>query len=329
MSTTTNTTSSSTPASSTAPAQAENPRSAQEITELVRESYAAVSKSSGSRTVEQKGDVARLAEGLGYSKEELAAIPEEANMGLQCGNPTRLAGLKEGEVVLDLGSGGGVDVFLAATKVGPRGKAIGVDMTAEMVEQARQTQRERGVTNVEFLHANITAIPLPENSVDVIISNCVINLAPNKMDVFKEMYRVLRPGGRVAVSDIVQGEKKLPAEIQQSVAAIVGCVGGALPQDEYAAGLRAVGFSEVSITDGKKDLNASWNEIKQGSNQKLVSCCACSEGSCGATATTAKPFPLGMPDLNVNDYFFSGQVAGVKPHPTTAPGCSSCSECSC
>ncbi len=182
-----------------------------------------------------------------YTADELAGIPEAAALAsLGCGNPTALAMLNPGEVVLDLGSGGGIDVLLSARRVGPSGKAYGLDMTDEMLELARRNQKEAGVSNAEFLKGTIEDVPLPDESVDVIISNCVINLSPDKDRVLREAFRVLRPGGRFAVSDIVvQGE--LPAALRRSLEAWSGCVAGALHEDDYRAKLTAAGFSDVEI----------------------------------------------------------------------------------
>ena len=182
-----------------------------------------------------------------YTTEEMAALPEKAVLAsLGCGNPTALAELRPGETVLDLGSGGGIDVLLSARRVGPEGKAYGLDMTDEMLSLARENQRKAGVENVEFLKGEIENIPLPENSVDVIISNCVINLSGDKDRVLREGFRVLKPGGRFAVSDIVVlGE--VPAEIRRNVELWAGCVAGALHQDEYRSKLIHAGFEQVSV----------------------------------------------------------------------------------
>jgi arsenite methyltransferase len=182
-----------------------------------------------------------------YNAEEEAAVPADAvAASLGCGNPTALAELREGEVVLDLGSGGGIDVLLSARRVGPTGKAFGLDMTDEMLALARENQRKAGVDNVEFLKGEIEKIPLPDNSVDVIISNCVINLSADKARVLKEANRVLRPGGRLAVSDIVvRGE--IPQEIRRSVELWIGCVAGALEEQEYRSRLRDAGFDQIEV----------------------------------------------------------------------------------
>ncbi len=182
-----------------------------------------------------------------YSPAETAVLPEGAVLAsLGCGNPTALAELREGEVVLDLGSGGGIDVLLSARRVGPAGKAYGLDMTDEMLELARENQRKAGVDNVEFLRGEIEAIPLPDNSVDVIISNCVVNLSGDKRKVIAEAFRVLKPGGRFAVSDVVtRGE--MPAQVRRSMELWVGCVAGALSEDEFRDYLAETGFEQIHI----------------------------------------------------------------------------------
>ena len=182
-----------------------------------------------------------------YSEAETGALPDTAvAASLGCGNPIALAQLEPGDTVLDLGSGGGIDVLLSAKRVGPTGKAYGIDMTDEMLALARENQRKAGATNVEFLRGTIEAVPLPDSSVDVVISNCVINLSSDKDAVLREAFRVLKPGGRFAVSDIVvRGE--VPADFRRSMELWVGCIAGALEESEYAAKLRATGFDEVDI----------------------------------------------------------------------------------
>ena len=202
--------------------------------------------------------VKAVAEAFGYSTVELASIPAEANMGLSCGNPTAFASLKPGEVVVDLGCGGGLDVFLAAPKVGPTGKAIGMDMTPEMLELARKNAAKAGLTNVEFYESTIDKLPLRDVSVDCVISNCVINLAPDKPAVFREIARVLKPGGRLAVSDIAL-KQPLPPEVGNDLMAYVGCIAGAIPIEDYKSGLTAAGFSGVQVIDSGADLNAYAN----------------------------------------------------------------------
>src|SRR5471032_2439633 len=182
-----------------------------------------------------------------YDATQAGQIPEEAMLAsLGCGNPTALANLDAGETVLDLGSGGGIDVLLSARRVGPTGKAFGLDMTDEMLALARENQRKAGATNVEFLQGTIESIPLPDNSVDVIISNCVINLSSDKDAVLREAFRVLKPGGRFAVSDvIVRGD--VPADVRRSMELWVGCLAGALEEHEYVSKLQAAGFADVDV----------------------------------------------------------------------------------
>jgi ubiquinone/menaquinone biosynthesis C-methylase UbiE len=187
---------------------------------------------------------------IGYTPEELKSIPENADLGLGCGNPAALAGLKKGETVLDLGSGAGIDCFLAAAKVGPSGRVIGVDMTPEMLDRARENARKNGYGNVEFRLGEIENLPAADNSVDVIISNCVINLSTDKSRVFREAYRVLRPGGRMMVSDLAL-KKPLPKAIRDSVEAYVACIAGALIKDEYLGAVRAAGFKDIEVVSEK------------------------------------------------------------------------------
>jgi SAM-dependent methyltransferase len=206
-----------------------------------------------------------LAKGLGYDDADLAKLPDGADMGLSCGNPTALASLKSGEVVLDLGSGGGFDVFIAGEKVGTAGRAIGVDMTPEMVSKARDNTaayRERtGLDNVEFRLGEIEHLPVADGSVDAIVSNCVINLSPDKPQVWREMFRVLKPGGRVAVSDIAL-LKPLPGEVVELVSAMVGCVAGAVLVADTERMAEEAGFADISLTPkpGIIDAMAEWND---------------------------------------------------------------------
>jgi SAM-dependent methyltransferase len=226
------------------------------LTEQVRAKYGAVAASGLSS---DHAGVRAVAEAFGYTAEELAALPAAANMGLSCGNPTALANLRAGETVVDLGCGGGLDVLLAALKVGPTGRAIGIDMTPAMIERARANARQpvqgQVLTNVEFHLATIDRLPLAEGSVDCLVSNCVINLAPDKPAVFREMYRVLRLGGRVALSDIAL-KKPLPVELAHDIEAYIGCIAGALLLEDYQRDLTEAGFHGVQILDARKDLNA-------------------------------------------------------------------------
>jgi SAM-dependent methyltransferase len=224
-----------------------------DIQQAVREKYGAIATSVANAST-NAGCCGPTACGGGdpitsnlYSDAETGGLPADAvTASLGCGNPTALLALEPGQTVLDLGSGGGIDVLLSAKRVGPTGKAYGLDMTDEMLALARENQRKAGATNVEFLKGTIEAIPLPENSVDVIISNCVINLSTDKDAVLREAFRVLKPGGRFAVSDVVvRGD--VPADIRRNMELWVGCIAGALEETEYAAKLRAAGFADVEV----------------------------------------------------------------------------------
>jgi SAM-dependent methyltransferase len=226
-----------------------------DIQQAVKEKYGAIAASvTASSDPAKVGCCGPAACGCGdpitsnlYSDAETGGLPAEAVVAsLGCGNPTALINLEPGQTVLDLGSGGGIDVLLSAKRVGPTGKAYGLDMTDEMLALARENQRRAGATNVEFLKGTIEHIPLPDNSVDVIISNCVINLSPDKDAVLREAFRVLKPGGRFAVSDVVvRGD--VPADIRRNMELWVGCIAGALQEDDYAAKLRAAGFADVDV----------------------------------------------------------------------------------
>ena len=265
----------------------------------VQEKYASVA--SGATSGRQPG-VRAVAESFGYTAEELAALPADANMGLSCGNPVALANLRPGEVVVDLGCGGGIDVLLASRKVGPVGKAVGIDMTPEMVGRARKNAEEfgggRAPANVEFHLGRIESLPLPGASADCLISNCVINLAPDKPAVFREMFRVLRPGGRVAVSDIAL-KRPLPPEVGCDLMAYVGCIAGAILIDDYRQALAAAGFTAVEIVDTGKDLNAYSQAEDSG-------CCGTADG-----APRQRLADL-LARYNVNDYAASVRVYALK-----------------
>ncbi len=209
-------------------------------------------------------DAASVARALGYAPDATANVPEGSNLGLGCGNPTGIASLRVGETVLDLGSGAGFDVFLAARAVGPTGRVIGIDMTGEMVAKARANQRRAGVPNVEFRLGEIENLPVADASVDVVISNCVVNLSPDKARVFAEAFRVLRPGGRVAIADIV-ALRPLPAEARADVALYTGCIAGAAMVDELRAMLEGVGFVAVRIEPktGLQEVVDGWAPGKQ------------------------------------------------------------------
>jgi arsenite methyltransferase len=226
----------------------------EEVRKVVREGYAQVAKSGSSCCAPQSSccgatnAVADMSKKVGYTDEDIGSVPEGANLGLGCGNPVALASLKEGEVVLDLGSGSGFDCFLAANIVGKTGKVIGIDMTPEMVEKARENARKGGYENVDFRLGEIENLPVADNHADVIISNCVINLSPDKDRVFQEAFRVLKPGGRLMVSDMVL-LSELPEPIKNSVAAYIGCLAGAMIQDDYIEAIKAAGFKRVRIVD--------------------------------------------------------------------------------
>lgn len=301
----------------------------------VRQQYAATARAGLS--THQEG-VRAVAEAFGYSPDDLASIPAEANMGLSCGNPLALANLRPGEVVVDLGSGGGLDVLLAAGKVGLTGRAIGIDMTPEMIQLARANTAKSGATNVEFHLAHIDALPLADATADVVVSNCVINLAPDKPAVFREIFRVLKPGGRVAVSDIAL-KRPLPDDLAGDIGAYVGCIAGAVLVETYRQQLLDAGFDAVHVRDAGADLNA----YKQVEGQSA--CCspatpATGEGAscCGGAASPAVGLTIGttrgggattsghdakakvhahlgrlIDRYDLNDYAASVQVYAIKP----------------
>jgi SAM-dependent methyltransferase len=225
-----------------------------DIRRMVREAYGAMARGGGSCCGPAEGSCcgpARREDAgarIGYRKEELDSVPEGADLGLGCGNPVAMVSLREGETVLDLGSGPGLDCFLAADRVGSGGRVIGVDMTPEMVERARENARRGGYDNVEFRLGEIENLPVADGSVDVVISNCVINLSPDKPRVFREAFRVLKPGGRLMVSDIVL-EEELPEKVRESTAAYVACISGAVPEDDYLRMIEEAGFREVLVVE--------------------------------------------------------------------------------
>ncbi|GLA02192.1 hypothetical protein AnigIFM60653_001593 [Aspergillus niger] len=265
---------------------------------LVQSRYGGIAKHSlNTQQSKVEGNIARA---FGYTAEDLKVLPEKANLALSCGNPVGFANLKEGETVLDLGSGSGIDVILAAHRVGRNGQAIGVDMTDNMIELAKKNIQKAGLSNARVIEANINCIPLPDSSVDCIISNCVINLVPaaDKECVFKEIARLLKPGGRVAISDIL-ARQPLPNTITQSMALYVGCVAGASQIGTYDEYLRQAGFEGVFIVDTKSDLNL----YKQSPYLHQSSCCS---GACGVDTTSA------IEELDFNEWVGSFQIYAVK-----------------
>lgn len=283
------------------------------IQELVKRGYAWVARE-GVHGREE--GVARVAQAFGYTPAELAAVPTEANLGLSCGNPTAFASLRPGEVVVDLGCGGGMDLLLAARWVGAGGRVIGIDMTPEMVELARRNIARAGVANVQVAQATIDRLPLCDASVDCVISNCVINLAPDKEAVFREIARVLRPGGRLAVSDIAL-KQALPAELAADLGAYIGCIAGAISIEAYQQGLERAGLVDVAVIDTGADLNAyAWAGDQ-------AACCAPSAGSmpaepgCGGASVQDGRVHARLAVLlrryNVNDYAASVRVYALKP----------------
>ena len=302
-----------------------------DILNEVKSRYAAVAESDLSST---DAGVHAIAESFGYSVAELAAIPAQANMGLSCGNPTAMGSLRPGETVVDLGCGGGLDVFLAAAKVGPTGKVIGIDMTPSMIERARKNAAHgpdgKPYTNVEFILATIDQTTVPTGIADCVISNCVINLAPDKSAVMREMFRILKPGGRLAVSDIAL-KKMLPTELANNIGAYVGCIAGAVMIDEYRRLLADAGFSSIAVIDSQTDLNA----YAQADGQS--GCCSApmntsegtppaeksstrlnvvSAGCCEATAPVKalhKDIAELLRQYDVNAYAASVKVFAIKP----------------
>ncbi len=297
------------------------------LLDSVKSKYGAVAESTLSS---DNAGVKAVAEAFGYSPEELTSIPAEANMGLSCGNPTATANLRPGEIVVDLGSGGGLDVFLSSKQVGPMGKAIGIDMTPSMIERAKANAEKGGYSNVAFHLAEIDSLPLPDASVDCVISNCVINLAPDKPAVFREIARVLKPGGRLAVSDIAL-KAELPEAIASSLAAYVGCIAGAVRIETYREELLKAGFEYVEIVDSGADLNA----YKKVENQ--AGCCSPAMAEAGPFAVVQEacctPAPSSLHEdlsslldtYDVNQAAASVKVYAIKPAAKSCCGPTCCS----
>lgn len=249
------------------------------IKKIVRKSYAKIA-TEGSCCCTPTSDCLTeedVSSNIGYSQEEIDKVPKGSNLGLGCGNPVALASISEGEVVLDLGSGAGFDCFLASDKVGPTGKVIGIDMTPEMIEKARQNAEKANISNVEFRLGEIENLPLDDNSIDIVISNCVINLSPNKNKVFRESYRVLKPGGRIMVSDIVL-EKELPKPIKNNLSAYASCISGAELKDKYLDIIKSAGFTNIKIIEEtnfpiyfivSEDMEKTLEDAKSLSKEKI------------------------------------------------------------
>ena len=280
------------------------------ISDAVRKGYSGVAREGlGSH---QEG-IRSIANAFGYSDEDLGSVPDQANMGLSCGNPIAMASLRPGETVVDLGSGGGLDVFLAAKEVGPEGLAIGIDMTADMVSLARSNAQQGNYGNVKFYLAEIEAMPIASGSVDCVISNCVLNLCADKDAALAEVFRILKPGGRLAISDIAL-KQALPAEMARAVAAWTGCIGGALSITDNESALYRAGFSRVAIYDSKADLNI----YKQGGS---AACCGPEPACCGPAAggpdEARIDFHQTMSELldafDVNEYAASVKIFALKP----------------
>ncbi|KAK5805964.1 hypothetical protein VI817_000222 [Penicillium citrinum] len=267
---------------------------------LVQSRYGDIAKQSYITQQYEKEE--QIATAFGYSAEDLGSLPEKTNLGLSCGNPVGFANMKEGETILDLGSGSGIDVLLAARKVGMNGQAIGVDMTKRMIELAEKNTQKAGVSNAKYIEATINSVPLPDSSVDCIISNCVINLVPatDKPTVFKEIARLLKPGGRVAISDIL-ARKPLPDHITKNMALYVGCVAGASEIATYEEYLEQAGFKiGVLVVDAKSDLNL----YKQSSYLSQSLCCGM--GGSGKETTSD------VAELDFNEWVGSFQIYAIK-----------------
>ncbi|WQF79376.1 Putative Methyltransferase domain-containing protein [Colletotrichum destructivum] len=298
--------------------------------------YENVHKRYGSVTRSSTGEYERtVAKAFGYTEDQLAGTPEGANLGLSCGNPTAIANLREGEIVVDLGSGAGFDVFMAAKRVGPAGKAIGIDMNNSMITKAVANAKRAGFKNVEFIQSQITSLPLPDEFADCMVSNCVINLVPaaEKHRVFHEMYRVLKPGGRVAISDIL-ARKPFSEEIKSNMALYVGCVAGASEVATYDGFLKESGFSNPLVVDSNSDLNVYFTAAENGTsccgagNAQMVpepspektqlgcggvSSTCCSQDGCNLTPGEAhkQAASLGVTDLN--EWAGSFKIYAIKP----------------
>ncbi|CAG8955133.1 hypothetical protein HYFRA_00007148 [Hymenoscyphus fraxineus] len=291
-----------------------------------KEIYNEVNKRYGSINQSTNGQYEQtVAKAFGYTSEELASVPEGANLGLSCGNPLALAKLKDGETIIDLGSGAGFDVFAAAKKVGVSGKAIGVDMNKNMIDKANGIKSKGDFENVEFVEGAITSIPLPDNTADCIISNCVINLVPEteKQLVFNEMYRVLKSGGRVAVSDIL-ARKELTDDLKKNMSLYVGCISGASQVNQYEEYLQKAGFNDLLIVDSKNDLNVYHTAVSDDSSccgPVAPAGCGQSKAGCGQASlpqentlgSESKKLVASLENLDFNEWAGSFQIYAIKP----------------
>ncbi|KAJ5490011.1 Arsenite methyltransferase [Penicillium expansum] len=265
-----------------------------------------------SSTSEQKKTEEKIAQAFGYEAADLSSIPQAANLGVSCGNPLALANLREGETVIDLGSGGGIDVLLAAKKVGSKGKAIGVDMTKNMLELARRNVEKAGASNASFIEASITSIPLPNAIADCIISNCVVNLVPtvDKHLVFEEMFRLLERGGRLAISDILT-RKELPKEVVNSLSFYVGCIAGASQVHEYKKYLTEAGFKDIVIVDTHSDINV-YKDLVQGQMDLGETSDQSASAVCCGGAQGKNPCEGDLLECDFNEWAGSFQIYAVK-----------------
>jgi arsenite methyltransferase len=297
------------------------------IKDAVRDNYGQLARGSDALDA---ATIAAVAQAFGYSAEELASLPGKANLGVSCGNPVAMASLAPGEVVVDLGSGGGMDVFLAAKAVGPAGRAIGIDMTGDMIALARRNAESGGYANAEFHQAPIEAMPLAAGTADCVISNCVINLVPDKDAAYAEIFRILKPGGRLAISDIAL-KQPLPESLAGAARAWVACIAGAVPVGETRAGLERAGFGEIAVIDTAADLNVYKGEggadmCCAPAATEASSCCApapktADSGCCGAgpgaIADAAPSFHDGVSDffrdVDLNAYAASVKIFAVEP----------------
>jgi len=287
-----------------------------QITAAIKSQYGSTAQGAEALNPEQ---TATIAEEFGYSSEDLASIPDAANLGLSCGNPIDAAALQPGETVVDLGSGGGIDVFLAAKEVGSAGVAIGIDMTEEMIDLAKRNAIKMKAANAEFRLGEIHQMPVGDASVDCVISNCVINLCTDKQAVLDDVFRILKPGGRVAISDIVL-TKSLPAPLKDSLDAYVGCIGGAVAARLYADMLSEAGFSDIVVANKNADLNI------YGEVDGQAACCSSpapsaatdtSQSCCGPSEPLASDVHEGLRDVltntDLNQYAASAIITATKP----------------